>query len=798
MDLGAGVVRMAIAAMVVVGLGLLAPAPLCAEEDAVGVVATATKALNAPNWVGQSPKMLDAVVVVDGCQGVLVKAGSTLYRRDCNTGLLNAGGTWPGQVVTLAPNGDIYAVGPGVARSTNGGASFGAISTTGLPATIQFAAIGPNEALYAVSSTAVYRLTKGTSTWVEVLFFGTTIRPGGIGVGPDNRVYLSDYSFRVLMSANLGATWNDTGGPDFQFPSSPTAYGTDAQGAVYVGTYWSGVYKTENGGDTWTEASQGLPPGRGVRAFARAGTKLLALVGDQKSTVAIYSTIDGGATWVEETPLGLSPWTLNEIQGIGGQGDGSIFAATTYRGLLAHPAGTPTWTTTAPSVPHHVNNLSLLLDGTVLAISAGGIGPGASYGIWRRAANQSSWATAEEGLLDPYVTLQDLAADRYGRVFVSTYNDGIYASDDGGLSYFKAALDSGSTPGTVTTTRDGRVIAGLYFQGAFESIDAGATWYSVIEGLPAPVDGPIAGIKSLSGVQDKVYAVVADQRQYFGLYQRPTAASAWSKLNSAPSPLRSVHATFDGRVLVAREPNSASVSANGGSTWQSIAELNGVRVNAFASSADGKTLAAATTNGVYVQESAAGPWQLLGTTGLPSPAVDAIAIGPDGSLYAGTLPGVYVAAAYLQVAPAADIRVNMSASQPAFASAGIGGAGVAATKGIRIEVFNAGPNLVPGLVVSVPASVDVASFDWTCVAPPNACTPASGSTPAISTSINLAVGSTAVIQMTANLQESASYVSLQAAAQVPPSVTALAPASDQGAALELTGPAAIFRDNFED
>ena len=144
----------------------------------------------------------------------------------------------------------------GVERTTDGGANWAA---TAVATGVYGLAVDPANAqhvLAAVGTSLVYSSTDGFTSYAPATGF-----PAGTGVyrllfDPDNGTHVfaaTDYH-GVYLSIDGGAA----------FASSPGVTGNGvntlvgAPGAVYAGNYTSGVFKTTDGGATWTQINTGL------------------------------------------------------------------------------------------------------------------------------------------------------------------------------------------------------------------------------------------------------------------------------------------------------------------------------------------------------------------------------------------------------------------------------------------------------------------------------------------------------------------------------------------------------------
>jgi photosystem II stability/assembly factor-like uncharacterized protein len=100
----------------------------------------------------------------------------------------------------------------------------------------------------------------------------------------------------LFRSEDRGKSWQTVAiAPDPRDPST-----------IYVGTHEAGVFKTTDGGATWTEVNAGLAglDAHGLATDSTATGKLHAAVREKGE--GIYRTTDGGAKWtrVDDGPGG--------------------------------------------------------------------------------------------------------------------------------------------------------------------------------------------------------------------------------------------------------------------------------------------------------------------------------------------------------------------------------------------------------------------------------------------------------------------------------------------------------------
>jgi photosystem II stability/assembly factor-like uncharacterized protein len=206
-----------------------------------------------------------------------------------------------------------------VVRTIDGGATFtsvggGAIGTEDIYA---IEATDANNALVTTTpgATKIYRTTDGGATWTMVYTAASGFidaihmfdASNGIAMGdPVGAIWV------ILKTTNGGATWTPTG-------TEPPLSGTEAGwnnsmwaigNTVWFGTNNSRVYRSVDGGTTWTYTPTTIPSTVSV-AFVDATH---GIIGGNNGELA--RTVDGGLTWIDQT----SPGGTSSIGGAASSG----------------------------------------------------------------------------------------------------------------------------------------------------------------------------------------------------------------------------------------------------------------------------------------------------------------------------------------------------------------------------------------------------------------------------------------------------------------------------------------------
>lgn len=205
---------------------------------------------------------------------------NTIY---AGTGESNAGG------------GSVAYGGDGVWKTTDGGGSWTQLGLEGTasigrivvdPANPERVYVAATGNLYAKGpDRGVYRTTDGGGSWQNVLFVSDSTGCADLAIDPatPTRVYAS--------------MWERTRRPSIRRYGGPT----------------SGIYRTTDGGDSWTLLSTGLPlpatrPGRiGIAVAPSSPSTVYAIYPDSTGYFAgFFRSVDSGTTWARQSDSALS------------------------------------------------------------------------------------------------------------------------------------------------------------------------------------------------------------------------------------------------------------------------------------------------------------------------------------------------------------------------------------------------------------------------------------------------------------------------------------------------------------
>ena len=285
----------------------------------------------------------------------------------------------------------VYAAtnGGGFFRSADAGASWTAINT-GVGAVGTFTMTGLtvdplNPArVYASGTTGpgggVFKSTNGGASWTFTsLGFVGDIVAAGDPLAPDTVYALGS---GVLRSSNAGASWTEVqAGSFFTLTVDPTTPRT-----VYAGST-SSIMKSTDGGATWAFKGAGLGSDRVEAIAVHPTTPSVVYAG--LDDFGVYKSINGGDSWTSIGPVaGASNLSVTGLA-IDPADPNTVYAAgfaTAGFGVYKSTNGGASWTST----PLATTAFSLALSPSTPARLVAGTGEG----TWRSTDGAGSWSEA--------------------------------------------------------------------------------------------------------------------------------------------------------------------------------------------------------------------------------------------------------------------------------------------------------------------------------------------------------------------------------------------------------------------
>jgi len=324
----------------------------------------------------------------------------------------------------------------------------------------------------------------------------------------------------VLRSDDAGDTWRALGG-SFNAVTQLAVDPTNAD--VVFATARQKIYKSIDGGATWRDVTDHLPfpllpsalfidPTNHSTIYlgSRCGpigfkTAVPSLSSNPFAGAGVFKSIDGGTTWTAQKK-GLDDRFFSlcvEELSLDPSTPGHLFASPVYTdgGYSESYDGAATWTRAAALVPGRV-----VADHPTLTLTRYGISSNGGYGSFLRSTDGGvTWSTVVTTGV-PLTRFNDLTTDpETGRLFLAT-DIGVFRSGDSGTSWIDAGAPRVPTARVVVDRAAGYVFAANAFGVVRAAIPSGP-WQQLTLGDPST---NVRSVVSDPHDPSTVYSLISD------------------------------------------------------------------------------------------------------------------------------------------------------------------------------------------------------------------------------------------------------------------------------------------------
>jgi photosystem II stability/assembly factor-like uncharacterized protein len=327
----------------------------------------------------------------------------------------------------------------------------------------------------------------------------------------------------------------------------------------------SGVFRSSDGGATWTAANAGLPSSSAIEQ----------LVIDPRTPTTLYAhnykSTDGGQTWSAMPGLvighlAIDPQTPTTLYANGVDANGRY-------GVYKSTDGGGSWTITGLTVQGRFSLAVDPLTPTVLYAASTG-SDGYARGLFKSADGGESWSTLRTDefrvlAIDP-LTPETLYAVISGSVSKSTDGGSTWFAVGPPLTQYDSVCALAIDPQTPTT-----LYAGSCRSGAFKSTDGGSNWSAVDFGLrqrgwPGGFREPPS--VSLLAIDPRTPSTLYAGFFNRGIFKSTDAGGTWRAVGPTLARVRvlAVDAETPTTLYVGTHYGGAFKSTDGGSTWGAI------------------------------------------------------------------------------------------------------------------------------------------------------------------------------------------------------------------------------------
>ncbi|MBZ5728082.1 MAG: IPT/TIG domain-containing protein [Acidobacteriia bacterium] len=305
---------------------------------------------------------------------------------------------------------------------------------------------------------------------------------------------------------------------------------------LYAAEYGGGVFKSINGGASWTASSSGL-----------TNLGVLALVVDPSNPATLY-------------------------------------AGTTKGGVFRSTNGGASWSASNPGLPYDVR--ALAIDPWNPATLYAGIDAGSNAGgVYKSSNGGASWSASNSGLFSvAYLPVFALAIDpsNPADLYAGKYDGyGVFKSSNGGASWSASntglpAISSANSyvlALAIDRSNPTTLYAGTAFgYGVFKSSNGGASWSASNSGLTTAFDSQISALAIDPANPATIYAGTYLQGSSGGVSKSSNGGTSWSASNNGLTAVGVNALAIDpwnpATLYAATGAGTVFKSANGGASWQ--------------------------------------------------------------------------------------------------------------------------------------------------------------------------------------------------------------------------------------
>lgn len=524
----------------------------------------------------------------------------------------------------------------GVLASSDGGQNWQ--SASGLPAVTAFALAADAQGhLYAgFDGVGIFTQAKD-GAWRSIVPADSELASAAVislAVSGDGQyLYAGTSGQGIFASRDYGRHWQAA--YEGKYGSNMAINPTDPQTAI--ASLRDQVVRTQDGGQSW-------PPIASLPLKFDEATSFLWL--DDGPLIAgtsqgqLYRSSDGGTTW-SRGGAGLPSGGVLDLAATALPDKSYRLLAATWNGLYGSDDLGQTWQNLAPNLgPVNARALLTLADGLLLGTGAG---------LFRWQADAQTWQSATDAIHSGGIQSLTIDPTDSQRIYAGSSGDGMIASRDGGVTWQPVSGTGVGIPALAVDPLDSDHLYKLAaWERVYESYDAGQNWLArwnglgdVLETVSLAVDP--AGSFIYVGTEDGLFR--AEGSKPWDLTARTLSGqSILALLAQSPAngsaliigTTRGVYRSFDHGDTV-EGPFDTSPAAGWGRGLEHIS------VTALlADPRHAETLYAGTAyHGLYQSNDGGQTWLPIGLTGLTDTVIEALAWGPNNDLFIAAANGVW-------------------------------------------------------------------------------------------------------------------------------------------------------------
>ena len=363
----------------------------------------------------------------------------------------------------------------------------------------------------------------------EIGPFGGTFPALAVVSSTPSLVYAGTWGSGVYKSLNGGTSWSPTNsGLGNLFIQSLVVHPSDGQ-IIYAGTYGGGVYRSSDGGASWKESNGNVLGDKIVYDLEIAPSQPSTLYAATRITDTLlgilYKSIDDGVTW-QEIFRGDRFATLDYFYDLDvNPSDSAILYLSTHEhGFYKSVNGGISWSAINSGMGDF-SSRTMVLNPTNPATLYGGTWHGG--GVYKSVNSGSGWNQKNSGMPDS-VKIYRLTLDSSSpeTIYSCTYKNGIVKTTTGADFWALTGQNNGFIYDLVIAqTSPKRLFASPAGRGLIRSDNGGDSWLESHTGI---ISTNIVGLATLPSQNGSIFAGINGA----GVYKTSNRGASWTAVNS--------------------------------------------------------------------------------------------------------------------------------------------------------------------------------------------------------------------------------------------------------------------------
>ncbi len=458
---------------------------------------------------------------------------------------------------------------------------------------------------------------------------------GSIALETKSNAQVTVDDVQVVATVPCEHTWAQTASVPVGRDINVIAVDPKDANVVYTGTEHMGIWKSTDGGLTWTEVGYAGDMSRLGKTSAIAIAPSNTAVVYASFATEVDKSIDGGLHWTRTglmdagavvRGLAVSPRDTNVVYAALGGG-----SPTAVGGIFKSSDGGANWA--------RVGSLTYALSIAISASTPETMYAGATDGIYKSTDGGTTWTQVYSGVSSSLATPFSMAIDPTDSNTVYAVLGGTLRSTNGGSSWTKVRTDGAQV---VLAPSQPTVLYLMAGPGILKSTNRGDTWSTATTATVAASSPQTIAVDPSNA--SKIYIGTRGQGIYFWQDGGGMTLSS-PAVRSIPASLGAAIAADpinDSTVYVGTEFGEIYVSDDKGGSWtrltilgtgSSTSLITGLVVDPL----NPDVIYASNVEGVYKSQDGGANWKTI-TSGLSDPRVISLAIDPKNPnrLFAGT------------------------------------------------------------------------------------------------------------------------------------------------------------------